>query len=189
MAAGCIGILGGTFDPVHNAHIAIARLALDKLGSERVLWIPTGSPGYRTPPIASAAHRVAMLRLALAGEPRFAIDERELEPGHSAYSVDTMRSLRSELGAGSDPVLLMGADQYSRLESWHRWKELLELCRIAVFARPGWTLSRTGAQVVAMSPLDVSASDVRARISLGADDSAMLPATVFAYIREHGLYR
>jgi nicotinate-nucleotide adenylyltransferase len=110
------GILGGTFDPVHNAHLAMARAALEALGLERVLFMPTGAPRYRTPAIAPGAQRVAMLRLAIAGEPRFAIDGRELAPGHSGYTIDTLA------GFAERPVLLLGADQYAKLETWHRWR-------------------------------------------------------------------
>ena len=177
------GILGGTFDPVHNAHLALARAALEHLALERILWLPTGAPKYRAPARTPAAHRVAMLRLALAGEPRYAIDERELDPGHSGYTVDTLKSL------GGRPVLLLGADQYAKLETWHRWREVLELATLAVFARPGWKAPDGRARHVPFAPMDVSASDIRARLARGADVSAMVPAQVLEYIRRHGLYR
>jgi len=177
------GILGGTFDPVHNAHLALARAALEHLALERILWLPTGAPKYRAPARTPAAHRVAMLRLALAGEPRYAIDERELDPGHSGYTVDTLKSL------GGRPVLLLGADQYAKLETWHRWREVLELATLAVFARPGWKAPDGRARHVPFAPMDISASDIRARLARGADVSAMVPAQVLEYIRRHGLYR
>jgi len=138
MAAGPISVLGGTFDPVHNAHVRIAQLALDVLEVDRVLWMPTGAPGYRTPPVASAADRLAMLRLAVAGEPRYAIDSRELAPGASGYSVDTLGALRRELGPTAPLVLLLGTDQFAKLDTWHRWRDLFTLAHLAVFARPGW---------------------------------------------------
>ena len=100
--------------------------------------MPTGSPRYRTPAVASGEQRVAMLRLAVAeAEPRFEIDARELAPGASGYTVDTLRELRLELGAATPLWLLMGADQYSKLDSWHRPQDVKKLARIAVFARPG----------------------------------------------------
>ena len=177
------GILGGTFDPVHNAHLAIALAALHKLRLECILWMPTGSPKYREPARTPAAHRVAMLRLAIKGEPRYAIDERELDPAHSGYTVDTLRSL------GGRPVLLLGADQYAKFETWHRWREILELASIAVVARPGWPPADGRVQFVPMEPLDISASDIRARLERGEDVSAMVPPKVLDYIRKHGLYR
>jgi nicotinate-nucleotide adenylyltransferase len=182
-----IGILGGTFDPVHNAHLALARAALERLGLERILWLPTGVPAYRRPPVAPAADRVAMLKLALGAEHRYAVDERELRPGASGFTYDTVAALRSEFpGAGF--VLLMGSDQYERRATWHRWDELEKLCEIAVVARPG---SRMEDKVTRLSmvPSTVSASDIRARIARGEDVSAMLPAPVAGYIRQKGLYR
>lgn len=178
-----LGVLGGTFDPVHNAHLAMARAALEHLRLERILWMPTGSPKYRAPARTPAHHRVAMLRLAIAGEPRYAIDERELDPAHSGYTVDTLKSL------GGRPVLILGADQYAKLETWHRWREVLELADIAVCARPGWPLRDERARLVPLAPLDISASDIRARLARGEDVSALLPPGVPEYIRRHGLYR
>ena len=180
---GTTGILGGTFDPVHIAHLAIARAALEQLRLGRILWLPTGSPRYRDPARTPAAHRVAMLRLALEGEPRYEIDERELAPGHSGYTVDTLKSL------GGRPVLLLGADQYAKFESWHRWQEILELASIAVFARPGWSAPNGRVQSVAFQPMDVSASDIRARLARGDDVASLVPARVLDYIRQHRLYR
>jgi nicotinate-nucleotide adenylyltransferase len=181
------GILGGTFDPVHNAHLAVASAALRALGLQKVLWLPTGAPPYRPAPVAAAAHRVAMLKLALAAEPRYAIDERELQPGASGYTIDSVASLKRERPQ-DEFVLLLGADQYEKRASWHRWTALEKLCGIAVVARPGWNVD-AGAKVIPMNPLPVSASDIRARLARGEDVSAMLPAPVLGYIREKGLYR
>lgn len=191
-----IGILGGTFDPVHNAHLRIARLALDSLGLARLLWIPTGAPRYRAAPVAAAEDRLAMLGLALAGEPRYAIDARELRPEASGYTVDTLAALRAELGPEAEMVLLMGSDQYDKLAGWHRWRDLFGLARIAVFARPGWA-PEASAEVraagpvlrVDMPPLDISATEIRARVARGEDVSGMLPPPVLDYISTHRLYR
>ena len=190
---GAVAVLGGTFDPVHNAHLAIAARALEALGARRVLWLPTGAPGYRRAPVASAAHRLAMLRLALAGEPRYAIDERELAPGHSGYSYDTLAALRAELGPDSPLVMLIGGDQYARLPGWHRWKELFGLARFAVFARPGEGAGPEGVPEggvirVPMEPMAVSASTIRARLARGESVAGLVPAPVLAYIQQHGLY-
>jgi nicotinate-nucleotide adenylyltransferase len=182
-----IGILGGTFDPVHNAHLVIARAALERMGLGSILWIPTGAPPYRPAPVAAAAHRVAMLKLAIADEPRYAIDERELQPGASGFSFDSISSLKNE-HPENRYLLIMGADQYARRETWHRWAEIEKLCGIAVFARPGSNLDGK-AEVIPMTPMAISASDIRARIGGGGDVSALLPAPVLAYIRERGLYR
>jgi nicotinate-nucleotide adenylyltransferase len=184
-----LAILGGTFDPVHNAHLAIARHALDELGCARVLWIPTGAPGYRAAPVAGAADRVGMLRLAIAGEGRHAIDERELAPRHSGYTVDTLIALRAETDAKTPILLLLGADQYSRIETWYRWRDLVQLCRIAVFERPGYPVPAGDVQNAGAPAQNVSASEIRSRIARGEDVAALVPAPVLAYIRQHNLYR
>jgi nicotinate-nucleotide adenylyltransferase len=179
-----VGILGGTFDPVHNVHLAIARLALEHAGVAGILWIPTGTPGYRNAPIAPANDRLAMLKLAVAGEPRYRIDERELRPGASGFTFDSVTALKGE-HPRTEFVLIMGADQYQKRATWHRWPELEKLARVAVVERPG---ARAGANVLPMAPSAVSSSDIRARIGRGEDVSAMVPAAVLNYIREKRLY-
>lgn len=177
-----LGILGGTFDPVHNAHLAMARAALEQLALERILWIPTGSPKYRKPARALPTERVAMLKLAIAGEPRYALDERELADGHSGYTVDSLQ------GFGEKPVLLLGADQYAEFEHWHRWREVLELASLAVFARPGSPAPDARVRSVAFAPMDISASDIRARASRGESLAALVPPAIADYIARHHLY-
>lgn len=166
----------------------MAHAAIEHLGLEKVLWIPTGSPKYRQAAVARAEDRLQMLRLALAGEPRFAIDARELAPQASGYTVDTLRTLRSEF-ADASLYLLMGADQYAKLESWHRPREVASLARIAVFSRPGFHLEKPGALVIPMQSHAISASDIRARAARGEDLSALVPAPVANYISRKGLYR
>jgi nicotinate-nucleotide adenylyltransferase len=185
-----LGILGGTFDPVHNTHLAIARLALDQLGLEKILWMPTGSPGYRRPPVAPGKDRLAMLKLALEGEmrgdPRHAIDARELQPGASGFTFDSLAALKTE-NPQAAIVLIMGSDQWERRAGWHRWADIEKLCTPAVAARPG---SRVDGKVrtLPLAPSPLSASDIRARIGRGEDVSAMVPAAVLNYIRDKGLY-
>jgi len=182
-----VGILGGTFDPVHNAHLAVASAALSALGLEKICWLPTGAPPYRAAPVADAAHRVAMLKLALAGEPRYFIDERELQPGASGYTIDSLSAMRSEHPERSY-VLLMGADQYEKRASWHRWPELERLCAIAVVARPGSNIDAKVEQIP-MTPSRISASGIRTHLGRGEDVSGMVPAEILNYIRHKGLYR
>jgi nicotinate-nucleotide adenylyltransferase len=183
-----IGILGGTFDPVHNAHLAMARAALEALPLNEILFVPTGSPGYRHAPVASAQHRVAMLKLALQGEPRYRIDERELAPEASGYTVDTLKSLRSEIGSSESLYLLIGADQYAALPTWRRPDQVKKLARIAVFARPGFKASGGDAETVPMKPLPISASEIRARAARGEDLRGLVPPAVAGYIAKHKLY-
>lgn len=207
-----LGILGGTFDPVHHAHLAIARLALDQLRLARVLWMPTGAPGYRIAPLASGEDRVAMLERAIAGEPRYAIDARELAPQHSGYTVDTLTALRSECGADLPLVLLMGGDQFAKLDGWHQWRRLFGLAHLAVFERSGrepkasravqaelaarraplagdWRKRPAGSVVgVEMAPLEISATAIRRAIARGEDVSRCVPPGVLGYIGARGLY-
>ena len=190
---GPVGILGGTFDPVHNAHLAIAGRALEALGAARILWIPTGAPRYRNPPVASAGHRVAMLEIAIAGVPQYAIDQRELASGATGYTYDTLLALRAELGNNVPLVMLIGADQYDKLDSWHRSRELFALCRFAVFGRPasagaGAQPPRPGVVHVEMEPMPISSTDIRDRIGRGDDVSGIVPPPVLRYIQRHHLY-
>ena len=181
-----IGILGGTFDPIHNTHLAMARAALEHLKLDKVLFVPTGKPRYRKPATASGDHRVEMLRLALANHPSFDVDTRELKPGASGYTVDTLEALRSEL-KGATLHLLMGADQYEKLHTWHRPQELARLAQIAVFDRPGIQL-KEDTRLIPMQPSSVSASEIRMRAARGEDVSALVPPAVANYIARHRLY-
>jgi nicotinate-nucleotide adenylyltransferase len=181
-----IGVLGGTFDPVHNAHLAMARAALEHLALDRVLFIPTGPTRYRAPSSTAGTDRVAMLRLAVEGEPRFAVDERELRPEATGYTVDTLRALRSELG-DAELHLLLGADQYAKLDTWHRADEVRRLARIAVFGRPGTELKEKP-RLIPMDPMPLSSSEVRARARRGEDLGRFVPPAVANYIARRGLY-
>ena len=186
-----IGILGGSFDPVHNAHLALARAALAGLNLARILWIPGSTPPHREAPLASGTHRAAMVRLAIAGEPRFELDERELNKPTPGYTVETLEALRAGFGKDVELVLLIGGDQCARLETWHRWQDLFSLARIAVFARAGLPLAGAAAgrvTVVPMDPLDISSTTIRARIAAGDPPRGLLPDVVLDYIETHRLY-
>lgn len=183
------GILGGSFDPVHNAHLAIARTALEKLGLARILWIPSGTPPHRGAPVAAAGHRAGMVRLAIADEARFALDEREIRKSAPGYTVETLEGLHADFGKDADLVLLIGADQYARLATWHRWQDLFPLARIAVFARPGEPIADAGrVTVVPFAPLEISSTAIRSRIAAGDAPRELLPAAVLDYIQTHRLY-
>jgi len=168
----------------------MARAALAQLELEKILWMPTGDPRYRQAPVASGEHRVAMLRLALEGEPGSEIDTRELAPGASGYTVDTLLELRLELGRETAMVLLLGADQYEKLGAWHRPDEVKRLAKIAVCKRPG-SEKKIGkeALLVDMPPMAMAGSEIRARVARGEPIETMVPAAVAGYIAEHGLYR
>lgn len=135
-----IGVLGGTFDPVHLAHLALARAALERLRLAQVLWLPAGQPPHRERPHATAADRLAMVRLAIAGDPRCMLDASEVASTAPSYTVHTLERLRREFGASRPLVLLMGADAFRGLAGWHRWRDIFELAHIAVATRPGFPL-------------------------------------------------
>jgi len=183
-----IAILGGTFDPVHNAHLAMAEAALKHLPIEAVLFMPTGKTHYREPAVAPAEDRLAMLRLATQGHPKFRIDERELAPQATGYTVDTLRSLRAELGAA--PIyFLMGADQYAKLDTWRDPQEVRRLAELVVFARPGASVKGKVARTIPFESMRDSGTEIRARAARGEELSDCVPAPVADYIRRHGLYR
>lgn len=181
-----IALLGGTFDPVHNAHLAMAQAALAALPVAKIVFLPTGPAKYRDPAIASTDDRLAMLRLALQNESRFEIDPRELAPGATGYTVDTLESIRSD--TNEKAYFLMGADQYAKLGSWRRPDEVRRLAQIAIFARPGFAPPDSNVKVIPMEPMPVSASDIRARARRGEDLSALVPPAVASYIRTRRLY-
>ena len=165
----------------------MGRAAREHLKLDRILFMPTGSPRYRTPALASGEQRVAMLRLALEGNDDFEIDARELAAGASGYTVDTLRELRLELGKDTELWLLMGADQYEKLGSWHRPDDVKRLARIAVFVRPG-SPAPHHAKIIPLEPMNVSASEIRARCARGEDISQLVPRAVANYIAEQRLY-
>jgi nicotinate-nucleotide adenylyltransferase len=208
------GILGGTFDPVHLGHVALAEAALARLPLSEVLWMPSGSPGHRAPPVASARDRLAMLRLATGSNGRFRIDAAELESDEPTYTVHTLTRLRAQLGGAQPLVLLLGSDSFLSLPTWLRWRELFDLAHIAHVSRPGHLASdggpspelsaeiarrsARGEQLAAsaagrvasfdMPPLDISSSAIRARLAAGQDTRHLLPAAVLAYIGTQRLY-
>ena len=131
-----LAIFGGTFDPVHLGHLRVAWEAAELLDAE-VRLVPANVPPHRSQPIASAEQRVAMLRAALAGQQRLALDARELQRSGPSYTVDTLIELRSEIGASRPLVLLVGADAWAGLPTWHRWRELFDLAHVGVLTRGG----------------------------------------------------
>lgn len=138
----CIALLGGSFDPVHAGHVALARLFHDLLRPDQLRIVPAGNPYQKAPLHASAQDRIAMLQLAFgAARLPIVIDRQEIERSGPSYTIDTLRQVRSELGPDAAIVFLMGADQLMHLDSWHDWRALFELAHIGVAARPGYSLA------------------------------------------------
>ncbi|MBK5104493.1 MAG: nicotinate-nucleotide adenylyltransferase [Burkholderiales bacterium] len=212
--ANLCGILGGTFDPVHLGHVALAEAALAALPLAEILWLPSGSPGHREPPVAGTRERLAMLRLVAAGNPRYRIDESELGRSEPTYTVHTLTRMRARLGNEQPLALILGSDSFLSLPSWLRWRELFDLAHFAVATRPGYIpadggpspelsaeiarrsarpeqLGASAAGRIArfpMPPMDISASAVRAGLAAGENVSDLLPAAVLAYIQSQLLY-
>jgi nicotinate-nucleotide adenylyltransferase len=193
-AARRVGLFGGSFDPVHKAHLALARAALAELRLDQVRWIPAGRAWQKSRPLTGAEDREAMLRLAIAGEPRFVLDRAEIERPGPSYTLDTVRSLAAAQPA-TQWFLIIGHDQYAGLHTWNGWQELLSLVTLAVANRPGQRqevhddVRRFAHRVVPLPMLDISATDIRQRVSEGRDISMLVPPEVARYIDSHRLYR
>jgi nicotinate-nucleotide adenylyltransferase len=189
-----LGLFGGTFDPPHNAHLALARAALDAFQLDALHWIPAGRPWQKARTITAAVHREAMVREAIDGEPRIVLDRIELERAGPSFTLDTVRALRLR-NAGAELFLIIGADQYAGLHTWRDWQDLLALVTLAVANRPGpmpavnAEVLRTPHRVVPLPMLDISATDIRARVAQGLPIGSLVPPAVARYIKTHGLYR
>jgi len=190
-----IGLLGGTFDPPHNAHLALARSARDHLALDEVRWLPAGLQWQKAQPASPAAHRVAMVALAIDGEPRFVLDDRELRRAGPSYTIDTVRELQAHESA--EWFLVIGRDQYINLPTWHEWHELVKRVTLAVASRDGIAPAAPAAlaavphrvELLPMPRTDVSATEIRRRAAAGEPLDDMVPAPVASYIDRHHLYR
>ena len=189
-----IGLFGGSFDPVHNAHLALARHALDELALDELCWVPTGQPWQKARAMTPAVHREAMLRLAIGNDPRSRLERCELERDGPSYTLDTVRELQAAK-RGAQWFLIIGQDQFAGLHTWRGFDELLRLVTLAVAVRPG-TQPTADPRVQAaprrelqMPLMAISSTDVRARVAAGLDISALVPTAVAQYIHQHRLYQ
>lgn len=210
-------MLGGTFDPVHFAHLRLAEELADSIGLTKVRFIPTGAPPHRGTPRVIGAHRMEMVRLAIAGNPRFEADDREIRREGVCYTFDTLNELRAELG--ERPLcLLMGSDAFSALTTWHRWEELFDLAHIVIAHRPGFSLQqlqsclpgplrkiylqrlaastgilrRDSAGAVyagEITALDIAATQIRGLLAGGGSARYLVPDAVLDYIETNRLYK
>lgn len=205
LPSGAIGIIGGTFDPIHIGHLAIAEEAREALALERVLFVPTGLPVHKPGrPISPAEHRAAMVAAAIADNPAFALSRVEVDRPGPSYAVDTLEALTAEVRAAGDQpdlVFILSSEAYAGLPTWRDPERILELCRLAVLPRAGSApvdpvaMARLvpGADlrtIVLDGPLlAVSGSTIRARVAAGRSIRYLVPDAVIAYIGDHGLYR
>lgn len=211
-----IGILGGSFDPIHFGHLRLAQEALEFLGLSEVRFIPAGHPPHRGPPNVSDAHRLAMLELALQSNPSFRLDRCELGKTTPTYTIETLQVLRADVGQDVPLVLFMGADQFMVLHTWRRWQELTDLAHILVAMRPstqpfapdglaaevsawfrahlkddrGAMRGRAAGHIflLGLTPLGISSTAIRSTIAAGQSPRYLLPGLVLNYIRAHNLY-
>lgn len=211
-----IGILGGTFDPIHFGHLRLAEEMLEQADLQQIRFIPAGTPPHRGSPQVTAQQRSAMVKLAIADQPAFVLDECEVLRDKPSYTVDTLRELRAELGAAQPLCLLMGGDAFLQLHTWHEWEQLFELAHIVVGFRPGFTLEERihgataelqshyrqrvcavttmsqrpsgGVAELAIPKLEISATDIRHRVAEGRSIRYLLPNAVADYIHQHNLY-
>jgi nicotinate-nucleotide adenylyltransferase len=202
---GAVGILGGTFDPVHIGHLALADEAREALGLERVLFVPAAAPPHKLDrSITPVEHRLAMVELAIADDPAFGLSRVELERPGPSYTVDTLERLCADAEAAGQslaPTLILSVESFSELPTWHRYRRIAELARIAVAPRNGrpmpdeaWLEEHLGdlrARIVALDGpnLRISASEIRARVGVGRSVRYLLPLAVSAYMADHALYR
>ncbi len=194
-----LGVLGGTFDPPHYAHLILAEHARDQLDLEQVLWVPAADPPHKRGEVAaSVEHRLAMLRLALADAPGFRLSLVDVErpgPHYTADMLDLLQRMHPEV----ELFFLIGSDSLMYLPGWSRPHEVIRLARLAVMARPGFSpdLDRLEAalpglrkrmEIVRVPQIDIAAHDIRARVAAGRSIRYLLPQAVELYIKEHGLY-
>lgn len=209
-----IGLMGGTFNPIHHGHLRMAEELASALSLSEVRFIPAAHPAHRAQPGISAQQRAEMVALAIADNPGFKRDMRELEREGYSYTVDTLQEISQELAGQASLCLLMGRDAFAGLCSWHRWQDLLSLAHIIVASRPGPHSAADSAALAELivqhqamdisalqqsqagyiyfaeiTALDISATNIRKQLSLGVSPRYLLPQAVLDYIHEHGLYQ
>lgn len=195
-----IGFFGGTFDPPHNGHLMIALKAIEKLGLEEVNFAPTRLPPHkRDEEITPIKHRVEMVRLAIQGNPQFVLSYIDVDRDGPTYSVDSIRLLRDGWHESTEIYFLMGTDSLANILSWHKPGELIRMCKLAVFARPGFDTQmdkletklpgiRGQTVFINSTELDISATEIQRRVHTGESIKELVPEPVAKYIKANGLY-
>jgi nicotinate-nucleotide adenylyltransferase len=198
-----IGVLGGTFDPIHIGHLKVAEEAVARLDLPRILFIPAGQPWLKlnnANAVSPVPHRLAMVRLGISGYPRFKLSTMEIERSGPTYSVDTIAQLHSGLSKGDEIFFILGWDNLMQLPKWHQPERLIELCRLVAVPRVDFPLPDLPAlekelpgiseKVILFDRprIDINASEVRQRVAQGLSISDFVPKAVESYIKEHRLY-
>jgi nicotinate-nucleotide adenylyltransferase len=209
-----VGLLGGTFNPIHNGHLRMAQELAEALSFDEVRFIPSANPPHKTAPEVSATHRSSMVQLAIADNPLFKLDTRELTRAGASYTIDTLISLQEELGGTTALCLVMGSDAFTHLNTWHRWQALIDYCHIILVQRPNNTsqpklaeelsvllhdhytenindLSSKSAGCIHMqkiTALDISATNIREQLKASHSPRYLMPDNVIEYIKRNQLY-
>lgn len=195
-----VGIMGGSFDPIHVAHVALAESALSCLSLDEVRWIPVGQPWQKSRQLASTEHRLEMVRLAVAHEPRFVVDRIEVDRVGPSFTLETVQALQSAHPEVIEWFLLIGLDQYLNLPTWRGWTDLLARVTLAVATReasrpePAFELQAHPHRMVPlqMAPHAVSSTEIRTRLNRGETPESLVPTllteVVARYIANHQLY-
>lgn len=210
-----IGILGGTFNPIHLGHLYLANQLQTRLGFDSIRFMPAALPALKDIPLVTAEQRAKMVEIAIANHPHFSLDTRELSRAGTSYTIDTLISLREELGDEVSLCWLMGFDAFAHLNAWHRWQELLSYAHLIVVKRPHSTdSSNLNADMKALlethetkkaeevkrqahgkiliqeiAALDISSTDIREKIAHDKDVHSMIPEALISYIQQHQLYQ
>ena len=200
-----IGLYGGSFNPIHHGHLIVARAVVERLGLERMIFLPSARPPHKeTEKLATPVHRAEMVKMALEGEPAFEFSDFDLTRKGPSYTIDTVAHFHHEFGMKAELSWIIGADSLVELSSWRRVGELVDACRIITAVRPGWKriegeelltpltddqLARLKAGVVETPMIEISSSDIRRRISCEQSIRYLVPEPVHAYVEAHQLYR
>ena len=207
-----VGLFGGTFDPVHLGHLRLALEAAESLALEQVRLLPCHQPPHRNSPQVESRQRADMLHLAMGASSLLRVDERELERQGPSYTLETLQQLRAELGPEVSLVWILGSDAFARLDTWHRWRELLDWAHLLVVRRPGYTLPERGdlrdwwqahqaesndaleqapggsILVQELRLLPISATEIRTLVQSGRSPAYLVPERVGLYMQKHRLY-
>lgn len=197
-----LGIMGGTFDPIHVGHLMMAESVREALGLTEVLFIPSNNPPHKNiEGISANYHRMEMVRLAAAGNPYFTASDIEVKREGKTYSFDTLTLLGEQYGTGTELVFIIGADTVWELENWHRFKEVFMLCSFAAVSRPGFGLKRLKSRIeylkteyraeielINAPAVDLSSTDIRRKIAAGESIRYLVPEAVIEYILDNKLY-
>ena len=213
VAKSLFGVYGGTFNPIHEGHLLVAREVDEICSLDRLVFMPASSPPHRDEPNVSFSHRCAMVELAIASQPQWVVDARESKRSSPSYTIDTLVSLRQEWGSDVSIAFCMGSDSFQGINTWHRWQELTDFAHVIVAQRcdmiaplnstvEKWLASRVlsapsalrdspsgGVLMLQQQPMICSSSDVRAELAQGARPNLLLSEPVLSYIEQHHLYQ